>query len=292
VKEDPTQQQTLLESNIFDNWNLVESQEDKLQRTRASIDRKERLYELHSIKRRQFTKSIQEFQTALDTFANTAGDRTFIKQGLDPNSRSAIITKIVQQASPLWLRNFQILAKSYDGISTRDLDEFAQSFFDSTYAKNVVGAVKDIGDFIYHGASTTGLTPRILMDICKRWSEILQRAFTELIDTEMSNAEAEVIEKMAFDALCGRLVRMHIDVAKKSGNALTREGILPQKWASDAEAQKRKIEHLKMFDLVDAKFGAPSQPAQAFAEQSSVNGAIDLSKAKTTLEKMLMTRTK
>jgi hypothetical protein len=51
---------------------------------------------------------------------------------------------------------------------------------------------------------------------------------------------------------------MHIDVAKKSGDALEREGRLPQQWEEENTKLKEKLDSIREHGTADARYSEPS----------------------------------
>jgi hypothetical protein len=51
---------------------------------------------------------------------------------------------------------------------------------------------------------------------------------------------------------------MHIDVAKKSGDALEREGRLPQQWEEENTKLKEKLASIREHGTADARYSEPS----------------------------------
>jgi hypothetical protein len=144
----------LLVSEIFSNWQVVESPEDKLNSLKAKLEKQERAQELQQFKnRRKFTRALEFFVSAITMFSKD--ESHLLAHKIDPNSRAAIMSRIIASFQTMWFRTLESMFFK-DAEHTLALahawKQFEDNYAETKYSKNILGSMKDIGTFIYHGS--------------------------------------------------------------------------------------------------------------------------------------------
>lgn len=271
-----TGQHPLEESDIFANWEAILSQEDQLLATKAKVERQQRLQEIHSIQ--DAAKGLKKMAQNEATYARLFGapflsneELVACKNPLEPNTRSAIISKLLHWYSGSYLKALQRLYFADETHNAASWDIFVEGYQETKYKKGIVGSMKDIAVLIYHGVLATGLTGKILHQIIMRWINILSKAYQELVDREIRPEEIDLIQKVVSESIAGPLIRLHCDVAKKSVEALKRGGRLPGLWAEQDKARFERLQELKRAGAVDARWEENQRWSRA-SESSIVDG--------------------
>lgn len=149
----------LEESDIFANWEAILSQEDQLLATKAKVERRERLQELASIQ--DAARGLKKLVSNEATYARLFGapflsneELIACQNPLEPNTRSAIVSKLLHWYSGSYLKALQRIYFSAPGALQSSWDTFADQFQETKYKKGVIGSMKDIAVLVYHGAAT------------------------------------------------------------------------------------------------------------------------------------------
>jgi hypothetical protein len=150
----------LEESDLNASWVAIPSQEDIIMATKTKFERMERLQELTSIS--DAARSLKKLAQSEITYTRLFGspflsheELIACQNPLEPNTRSAIISKLLHWYSGSYLKTLQRIYFSPENAdaSVSSWDVFADQFMETKYRKGVIGSMKDIAVLIYHGTS-------------------------------------------------------------------------------------------------------------------------------------------
>jgi hypothetical protein len=128
--------------------------------TKTKFERMERLQELTSIS--DAARSLKKLAQSEITYTRLFGspflsheELIACQNPLEPNTRSAIISKLLHWYSGSYLKTLQRIYFSPENAdaSVSSWDVFADQFMETKYRKGVIGSMKDIAVLIYHGTS-------------------------------------------------------------------------------------------------------------------------------------------
>jgi len=149
--------------------------------------------------------------------------------------------------------------------SNTPFQEYASQFFEGPYAKNTVGAMKEMAWMASHGSGKVGLSATVLGDIT--WS------IWKVLTASISDTLGKPIPDTKGIALAEKLVEMQDDIIQiwdettsNSRTGTEREGILPAKWKEEQIALRAKLKKIKE-EGVDGKWEEPVKwtPADFYA---------------------------
>lgn len=251
LEDDQTSPQirSLEESVIEDNWVLIESQLDKLFQETTNKRADEIKQELEALRNQRSSMPAPKLQNTFfkikqlfDEIDEETAEQ--LAYPLTGNDRASICSTIVSEDGCSWLNALKSVLVDKVTNLPELWEKFENEFYETKFAKNIAGTMKDLSFFVYNAATMGGLTCRILNEILISWSQKLLACVSDYFDVEPNEEIISTIEQELLRS-CSKLIKLHASVAKNSKKAKDREGKLPMKWEQEMRERQAAIAAIK-----------------------------------------------
>ena len=207
---------------------------------------------------------------------------------LQASLRSKLLRDIIDQFSQEWLSFIGNTFFNDEPVDIPGDDNYAifiENYAETTYSKNITGALVSMGFLASHGSGEV-LTAQVLGDILWSWWSTLCRSIQEILDDKKCTQES--LEKLAHQIIKSGpvIARVWCETVEHSHKTKDSTGILPEKWKQQEQAETQRLNNLRAVGLVDASF--KDGPLQCGSRRSTMT-AERLATVKQKLEEVFYT---